>query len=312
MDHKVLTITLNPSIDQTISVEKLIPYSLNRVNNTRTDPGGKGINVARVLKNFGIDVTAAGLIAGDQGKKLLKYLNLAGISADFFEVKGETRTNIKLVDLSVNKITEINEKGFCVTKEDLDGFWRKYKTQAEQAEIIVVSGSIPPGVPSIIYKECIQFAKSIGKKVILDADGEALYEGVQAVPFAVKPNLYELQSIVGKQLNSRSEIISTVKQLISTGIEIVIVSMGPDGAIVANQNEIYKVDSWDIEIKGSTGAGDSMVAALAYSALKENSLFDIAKITTAAGTITASMVGTQICELNDVLNSLKCVTVSAI
>ena len=312
MSGKVIAVTLNPSIDKTIAIEQLVPYGLNRVISSRTDPGGKGVNVARALKNFGVDVTVCGLIAGEQGKLLLDYLKSAGISADFLEFAGETRINLKVIDQSVNKTTEINESGFYVTSEALASFQQKFESSIKQADIAVLSGSLPPGVPKDFYAQCISIAKAAGVKPLLDADGSALAEGIKAVPFAVKPNLHELELLSGHKLSTGSEVVDAAERLIQTGIRIVIVSMGPDGAIVADQNEVFKVDSWDVEVKSATGAGDSMVASLAYSILQKASLFDIAKITTAAGTITASKEGTQICTLNEVLQSLQYVAVTGI
>lgn len=312
MSDQVLTVTLNPSVDKTISIEKFVPFGLNRVADSRMDPGGKGINVARVLRNFGVSVTATGLIGGSQGKFLLGHLAQNEISADFYEIDAETRTNIKIQDLSNNKITEVNEKGFQVTEEDLNGFREKYRNLIQNSAVVVLSGSIPPGVPSEFYGECIRVAKNSGKKVVLDAEGEAFREGLRAVPFAVKPNLHELELAVGKTLETRSEVVGAVKDILAQGVETVIVSMGPKGAIVADQKEIYQVDSWDVEVKGATGAGDSMVGALAYSMLNGSSLLDIAKITTAAGTITVSKEGTQICGFQEVMRSLDYVHVHEI
>jgi 1-phosphofructokinase len=307
MKEKIITVTLNPSIDKTILVEKLNPYELNRSISTRLDPGGKGINVARALKNFGVDVLATGLIAGSSGKKLLNELNQAGVSVDFYNIEGETRTNIKILDQSNQEVTEINEPGFFVSESDLNGFRKKFKALLKKTDIVILSGSLPPGVPSTFYFECVQLAKESGKKVILDADGDAFVEGVQASPFAIKPNLQELGLVMDKKLSDLQEIVEAVQHFIKKGIDIVIVSMGPDGAVIGNGTEIYKADTWDIPIRGAIGSGDSMVAALAYSLLENYSLVDIAKLTIAAGTITASKAGTQVCTLDEVEKSLNCV-----
>lgn len=312
MNEKVIAVTLNPSIDKTINIEHLIPYGLNRAINSRTDPGGKGVNVAKVLKNFGVDVTVCGLIAGNQGKVLLNYLKSVGIAADFLENPGETRINLKIIDESINKTTEINETGFFVTPEILTAFKKKFKESVKKASMVVLSGSLPAGVPENFYADCIEIAKAEKIKCVLDADGDALAKGIKAIPFAVKPNIHELESLNGHIFSNRTEIVNAAKKLLETGIEIVIVSMGADGAIVANQNEVFKVDSWDVKVKSATGSGDSMVASLVYSVLNNYSLFDIAKITTAAGTVTASKAGTQICNLNEVLQSLDKVTVTKI
>ncbi len=310
MKQKILTVTLNPSIDKTITLEKLLPYQLNRAISTRQDPGGKGINVARVLKNLNMEVLATGLIAGELGKNLLNTLNNTGISNDFYCITGETRTNLKIQDSSNNnKITEINEPGFFVSQIDLDGFRKKYRDLVQQSQIVVLSGSIPPGVPTNFYEECIEVAHHYGKHAILDADGQAFIEGLKAIPFAIKPNLQELEVVAGHKLNSTDQIVQQVKEFLAQGIQIVIVSMGADGAIIGYKNDILKVDAWDIDVKVATGSGDSMVAALIYSIQKGQSLQEIAKMSVAAGTVTASKVGTQICTLDEVLQSKDKVTI---
>lgn len=145
MKHgKIITVTMNPSIDKTITIEHLVPYGLNRVLGARCDPGGKGINVARALKNFGADVLLFGLIAGEQGKYLVNFLKSVDISAYFIENPGETRTNLKIFDQSINKTTEINETGFNVTPEVLESFLRRFREIVKEAEIVVLSGSLPP------------------------------------------------------------------------------------------------------------------------------------------------------------------------
>lgn len=309
---KVIAVTMNPSIDKTIVIEHLVPYGLNRALSVRCDPGGKGINVARVLKNLGADVTVFGLIAGEQGKHLVNFLKSADISADFIQNPGETRTNLKIFDQSTNKTTEINETGFDVTPEVLESFKRRFREIVREAEIVILSGSLPPGIPEGFYRECIEIAKAQGAKSVLDADAEALSKGIRAVPYAVKPNLHELESLEGHPLSGRDEIVDAAQKLIDSGIEIVIVSMGPDGAIVMDRKEKYKVDSWDVEVKSATGAGDSMVAALSYSILNNDSLLEMCKITTAAGTVTASKEGTQICTWGEVMHSLQKVTATKI
>lgn len=309
---KVIAVTMNPSIDKTIAIEHLVPYGLNRVLSTRCDPGGKGINVARALKNFGVDVTVFGPIAGSQGKNLADFLKAAGISADFIQNPGETRTNLKIFDQSMNQTTEINETGFDVTPEVLKSLERRFRQIVKKAEIVVLSGSLPPGVPEDFYRECIEIAKAQGVKSVLDSGAGALAEGIKAVPYAVKPNLHELEVLEGHALSGRDEIVGAAQKLIDSGIEIVIVSMGPDGAIVMDRDEKYKVDSWNTEVRSATGAGDSMVAALSYSILNRDSLLKICRITTAAGTVTASKEGTKICTQSEVMQSLQKVTVTRI
>lgn len=303
MSQKVIAVAMNPSMDKTIVLNKLIPNGLNRVRNTRLDPGGKGINVGRVLQSFGVDVTVTGLIAGRQGEALHELLKDSGLDCDFLKIEGETRINYKIIDESINQVTEINEQGFYVEPHDVSSFLEKFETLSSKAEIVILSGSLPPGVPVNFYAECTTIAKNNGAKVLLDADGAVLIEGLKAIPYAVKPNLKELGTIFHEEFSNYRQVGEAVKKLIDQGIEIVIASMGPDGAVYANRNEIYKADSWNIPVKSTVGAGDAMVGTLAYSILKQDSLHEIARLTTAASTITVSKIGTQFGSFEEVLES---------
>lgn len=303
MNTKVITVTMNPSIDKTIVLDKLVPNGLNRAKSTRLDPGGKGINVGRVLQSFGVDVTITGLIAGRQGESLLAQLYGNGLNCDFLKIEGETRTNLKIIDGSVNQVTEINEQGFFVQPEYVSSFLEKLESLSGQAEIVILSGSLPPGVPVDFYAQCTTVAKYKGAKVILDAEGAILFEGLKALPYAVKPNLQELGTVFHEEFNNYRQVAEAAKKLHDKGIPIVIVSMGPDGAVYVSQDEIYKADSWNIPVKNTVGAGDAMVASLAYSILKQDSLYEIARLSTAAATITVSKDGTQFCSFGEVLES---------
>lgn len=300
MNGKVIAVALNPSLDRTIRLKKLVPYGLNRVRETRIDPGGKGINVGRVLNSFGVDVTVTGFIAGRQGEVLLEHLLHCGIDADFMQVPGETRTNLKIVDESVSQITEINEQGFFVSQDDMESFLLKLDTLSIGAEIAILSGSLPPGIPVDFYATCTRIAKNNGAKVLLDAEGAVLFEGLKAMPYAVKPNLQELGTLFHTEFGSIRQVAEAARKLIDGGVEIVIVSMGPEGAVYVTKDEIIKADSWNIPVKSPVGAGDAMVGALAYSILQGDTLDEIARVSTAAGTITVSKEGTQFCSFDEV------------
>lgn len=312
MDKRVIAVAMNPSIDKTILLSKLTPYGLNRASGTRLDPGGKGINVGRVLHSFGVDVTVLGMMAGRQGDALLELLKSSGLDCDFLKVEGETRTNYKLYDESAGKVTEINEPGFEVAPEQVSIFLEKLETMSAQAEIVVLSGSLPPGIPVDFYGNCTEIAKRKGAKVLLDADGLALTEGLKALPYAVKPNLKELGTIFRQEFSNYRQVGEAARKLIDRGIEIVIASMGPDGAVYANRDELFKADSWNISVRSTVGAGDAMVATLACSILKQDSLHEIARLTTAASTITVSKDGTQFCSFEEVLKSAGKVNVRSL
>lgn len=312
MNSSVVTVTLNPALDKTVTIHGLQFGGLNRVQQMRLDPGGKGINVAKVLNQFGVSVTATGFIAGSQGRFLLKQLEQQQIKTDFLEIQGETRTNLKIYDELAKITTEINEPGFTVHPEDLQVYRQKLLILFHHASVLVVGGSLPPGVPEDIYREYIQMANELGVKTILDADGVSFQEGIKGKPFAIKPNRFELEQWVGHELKTESEVVAAGKQLLKTGVSIVVVSMGAEGSIVMNEHEAFRVHPFPITPKSTVGAGDSMVAALVYSLLNGKSLKDTAVWATTAGTVSASKSGTQVCTLPEVQQSVSRVHASII
>lgn len=308
MTAKVITAALNPSLDRTVEVDGFAPYGLNRVVSSRTDPGGKGINAARVLHSFGVDVTAAGFAAGKSGGALRDFLAQGGIGDSLLEIPGETRTNLKILDRKTGRITEVNESGCPVTPEYLAEFETKFRELCSGAGAAVLSGSLPPETPAGFYARLIEIARQSGVRVILDADGEALREGVKKIPYAVKPNLEELRALTGSPLETAQEILAAGRRLTDAGISLVIVSMGAGGAIVMDSHDAFQTVPWSISSGNATGAGDSMVGVLAFALQSGAGLADIARMTTAAGTVTASKPGTQLCTREEVLAKLPLVT----
>jgi 1-phosphofructokinase len=308
----VEAVTLNPSIDKTVLVDRFVPFGLNRARNVRFDPGGKGVNVARVLTSFGVDVAVSGFAAGEQGVELERQLREAGIRCLLQRVDGETRTNLKIIDGSSGSLTEINERGPTVGLKSLDRFRSGFESRLERTDIVVLGGSLPPQVPADYYAQCITLAKAKGVITLLDADGEAFALGAAALPFAVKPNLHELEQWCGRQLDGIEAILSVAQSLIKGGIQLVIVSLGADGAVIVSEKEAYQATPWAIDAISPTGAGDSMVAVLAYGLIKGLSLAEIAQLTTAAGTVTASKPGTALCTGDEVMANRERVAVTKI
>lgn len=305
MTTTVVTVTLNPAIDKTVTVSSLEVGGLNRIQHSRLDPGGKGINVAKVLQGFGLDVTATGFIAGVQGQLLLRQLQAIDLAVDFQEIDGDTRTNLKVYAEDTRVTTEINENGFTVSEEALAAFEQKMSELLKRASVLVLGGSLPPGVPVHIYRDYIELAHAQGVKTILDADGEALRQGIEARPFVVKPNVHELEQLLGRALNTQDEIVSAGRDLLDKGISLVVISMGSKGSVVLDRDNAFQVSPFPITPQSTVGAGDSMVAAIAYCLLAGNSVREIAEWATTAGTITASKSGTQVCTLPEVRQHLS-------
>jgi 1-phosphofructokinase len=309
MKTSVLTITLNPALDKTVTIEQFAYGGLNRIKEWRTDPGGKGINVAKVLKGFEVEVSCSGLTAGRQGKEVTEKLGTLGISTLFVEAEGETRTNLKMYDEHTKVTTELNEPGLTATDQALADFLTVFEEAVKQTEIVVLGGSLPPGAPSELYRTLIGIASRAGAKTVLDADGEAFVHGLEAVPYAIKPNIHELESLFGESFATDEQIIAAARRLTGKGIHYAAVSLGGDGSILVTETEAIRAKPFPITPMSTVGAGDSMVAALTYCMLQGKSLEDTARWTSAAGTVTASKPGTQVCTKPEVEAKLNEVTI---
>lgn len=296
----ILTVTLNPCIDKTITVDGFKIGGLNRTSSVREDFGGKGINVSKVLSAFGEPSVASGICAGEGGRALLKYLEKQGIEHRFIQENGNMRTNYKIVDGKTRVTTEINESGFAVSAETAQRFVNVFETAVNSGDIVILSGSVANGFENDIYFRLAEAAAERGAKVILDADGAKLKLGIKAKPYAIKPNLPEFEELLGRRLTNIREIAEAAKSLAEDFVQCVIVSMGADGAVIVNRDNAYVTKPFEIECKSTVAAGDSMVAALAYAIKKGFSDEKTAKFITAAGTITASKEGTQVCSLREV------------
>lgn len=301
MNPAVVTVTMNPAVDKTVSVDKIELAGLNRIKEIRMDAGGKGINVAKVLSGFGVSAAALAVAGGYQSRLLRDKLEQAGITCGFEEAQGETRVNLKVVDESTRQTTEFNERGIQVNEALLDRFTLRFAGALEGAAYAVIGGSLPPGAPAGYYRTLIEEARKRKVPVILDADGPAFAEGMEAKPYAIKPNLLELEHYFGRTLADDKQLVMAARELIRTkGIELVLVSMGGDGSILISGTEAYRAKPFPIQPLSTVGAGDSMVAAMVYSLLGGRTLPEMARITSAAGTITASKPGTQVCTLDEV------------
>ncbi len=310
MKKEIMTVTLNPCIDKTITIEDFSEGGLNRIRKVRTDAGGKGINVAKVLKRFGAEVVALGVLAEGGRERITSELDQREISHDFLVFPGENRTNYKIFDSKKEQVTEMNETGFLVSEAQLKLIEANIQKHLPECSVMVLAGSLAPGIPKDFYKRLILLAKDYGVRVILDADGEALVRGLEAGPYAIKPNGFELEQLVGKNLDTTEELLACGKELLQGGVTLIAVSQGGEGAVYMTEEEALKVKLYPITCQSTVAAGDSMVAAMAYSLVEEKTLPELARLSSAAGTITASKPGTEVCTLEEVLSYQEKLTLS--
>ncbi len=290
----IYTVTLNPAMDKTVEIPSLTVDAVNRIASVRTDPGGKGINVSKVISKLGGRSVAAGILGGDTGRSILSALKEMGLTTCFHFVPGETRTNMKIIDPVQHTNTDLNEPGVTVSEDVLEELLRELTAKAGKGDIAVISGSIPKGAPKNIYYIWTQAFREKGVKVILDADGDHLKEGIKASPFLIKPNDHELSGLAGRILNTPEELAGTARKLIKEcGISRIVVSMGSDGALYVTPKEIVYAEGLNVPVGSTVGAGDSVVAALAVAEEREMSLEDTVRLSMAAGAANVMCSGTQ-------------------
>lgn len=259
----ILTVTLNPSIDISYQLEDLAIDTVNRVIDVRKTPGGKGLNVARVLNDLGESVSASGCIGGELGDFIVHHLPET-IEKRFFKIAGDTRNCIAI--LHDGKQTEILEQGPLVDPDEADGFVNHFKYILDGVDVVTMSGSLPAGMPDDYYGRLIRLANAFGKKTVLDCSGNALKSVLEGddKPTVIKPNRDELAQLLGREVSKDVEDLKAVlNQPLFAGIEWIIVSLGADGAFAKHHDTFYKVDIPKIEVLNPVGSGDSTVAGIA-------------------------------------------------
>ena len=296
----IITVTLNPALDKTIEIDEFKIGNVNRIVSTRVDVGGKGINVSKVIKELKNKSLALGFLGGNSGNRIKEYLNNSNIKNDFLSVKGETRTNLKIIDNINNTHTDINENGPSVTVEDIINIKGKIIEHCRSESLVILSGSVPTGVRSSIYAEIIRDIKNKGGKVILDADGDMLMQGIKAGPYIVKPNVCELEKAFGISIDNEEKVIETSKKILDYGVKYVVISQGGDGSIFISRDKIAKVKGLKVEVKSTVGAGDSMVAALAVAIENNYSFEETMKLACATSAANVMTEGTQTGKLTDI------------
>jgi 1-phosphofructokinase len=295
----IITVTLNPAVDKTVEINDVHINRVNRVLSVRLDAGGKGINVSKIIMSLGGESRAIGFLGGKAGVFIKEYLDNMGIANDFVVIKGETRTNLKIVDPLQHTNTDINEMGPEITSEDIQQIDNYISHTVGEKSVMVFSGSVPPNMENDIYQKWIHSAKQKGARTLLDADGDLLRLGIEAGPYLIKPNIHELERLLARKIVSIEEAVECSRILMEKhGIEIVVVSMGEKGALFLNKEVTIFAEGITVDVKSTVGAGDSMVAALAY-AIDEGYAFEkAATLAVAAGTANVMTCGTEPSSLN--------------
>ncbi len=284
----IITVTMNPAVDKTVDLEKMIHGGLNRVKNVILDAGGKGINVSKTIQELGGETVATGFVGGSGGLLITKMLQEMGIRSDFVEIRNEIRTNLKVVEADGN-VTEFNEAGPLVSEEELEELTQKLLSYANEETLFVLAGSIPGGIGKTVYQTLTRKLKERGARVFVDADGELFVHSLEAGPDIVKPNRHELEEYFHKDYRvDETELIGMGQNLLEKGIGMVAISLGQMGALFITRDEVLRCPGLKVEAHSTVGAGDAMVAALSYGINRGLSVSDCARlgIATSAGAVT--------------------------
>lgn len=289
----VYTVTLNPAIDKTVVIPGFKAGSVNRIQSLREDAGGKGINVSKCLDNLGIKSVAAVIVGGTAGQQLIGMLNHLDISYLSTTVAEQTRTNLKIIDPEQGENTDINEPGPHVPVSKLTELRNLLGVIICPGDIVVLSGSLPKGADASLYKDWTNFFQALGALVFLDADGEAMREGIQANPYMIKPNDEELSRLLGKPMNSLEDLLQAGHSLLKAGIQEVVISLGSKGGLFLSKDGDYLAEALTVPVRSTVGAGDSMVAAMAYSKEKNLPREEQIRLAVAMGAASVMCDGTQ-------------------
>ncbi len=288
----ILTVTINPAIDRTILVDKLVFEDRSYMRSSADSPGGRGINASQVLNSFGAETLAILPVGGETGNKIEELLQEIGFPTEVIRVRSATRTNLTISDKQGLTI-KLNEVGGPIEPFELRQIQEAVENKLGSAEWLMLCGSLPPQVPSNFYAKLIEAAKQKGVKTFLDADDAALLRGLEAGPDVVKPNQHEAERLLGGALLSRARCIDAAKQIQSMGASVVLLSLGSRGVIAAKGDEVLEVTPPVVDAISPIGAGDAAAAAFVWAKSSGLTFSEAVKWSVACGTVTATLPGMQ-------------------
>ncbi|MEK8215146.1 1-phosphofructokinase [Paenibacillus sp. FSL L8-0463] len=279
----IYTVTLNPSIDYIVEVDQVKLGSLNRMKRDLKLPGGKGINVSRVLNQLDVQNKAIGFLGGFTGRYIEDWLHEEGIASDFVSVSDDTRINIKL---KAGEETEINGVGPVIRDNEAEALLQKLAT-LQAGDIVILSGSIPPSLGEDFYNRLIGVCKRHGAEFVIDTTGHALQQALPLGPLLVKPNHHELAELFGVQISSKDDLITYGRKLLELGAKHVLVSMAGEGALFISENSLFRANAPAGKVKNSVGAGDSMIAGFVGTLSLTGDVLQAFRAGVASGSATA-------------------------
>jgi 1-phosphofructokinase len=264
---------------------------VNRVQDFRSDAGGKGVNVAAFLADYGLPVTATGFLGQENSQLFERFFGQKKITDRFVRIAGSTRTGIKIIDELKQQTTDINFPGQTPTPADIQSLLKIIDELSSDCRWFVIAGSIPAGTSADIYRKMVTAITEKGGQVALDASGEGFRQAVTAVPALVKPNIDELQEFCGQSLNTQAEVIGAARRLLDLGLHTVVVSMGARGALFIEKDGVIRAVPPQVQVKSTVGAGDAMLSGMVAGKIENRSLKACARLATAFSVIAVANIG---------------------
>ncbi len=304
----ILTLTINPSVDRNIAVDRLVFEDRAYILSSSESVGGRGINASRVLHSFGAKTLAIVTSGGANGERFQKLLTKSGFPAKVVPIKNEIRVNLTITDRQGLAI-KLNEQGPPISGEELARVEKTVESNLESASWLMLCGSIPPGVSPDFYTKLIRMARERKVKTLLDTDGDALLHGVEAKPTLVTPNQQEAERLLNRALITRAHFLEAVTRIKAMGPDSVMLSLGSRGVIAVDGHQMLEALPPRIDAVSPLGAGDAMAAAVVWAAMKKKDFADCARWGVAAGTASAKLPGVGFANLDQTKEIYKSVEV---
>jgi len=292
----IITLTVNPAIDQTITVDRLVFDDRAYVTSRRESAGGRGINASCVIHSFGGKTMAIVPAGGTSGAHFEEFLKCCGFELVLVPIRNEVRRNLIVTDKH-GLTVKLNEPGATLDAAELARLEKTIRGKLDQASWFMICGSLPPGVPATFYAQLIGLARKRGVKTLLDADGEPLEAGIEARPTVVTPNQQEAERLLNTALLTRSHFVQAVERIQKMGAESVVLSLGSRGAVGAFDRRMIEVLAPRVDAVCPIGAGDAMAAAFIWAMERKNDYPDALRWGVAAGTASSRLAGLRFASL---------------
>jgi 1-phosphofructokinase len=328
---RVLTVTLNPAIDMRMRFGQVHLEGLNRAQDVQLEPSGKGINVARALVRQGVEVTAVALLGGPFGLMLESQLVKSQLLGQLLgqslgpaksgrsiselrllrvPIAGETRCNVKVHNLERGAVTELNAPGPTVSASELEALWQTLQHEVRAGDLVVLSGSLPTGVPPETHAKLIRELSSLGAKTYFDAEGTALQFGIEAKPFLIKPNQLEAEAVLNMRIHSQEDALEAAQRFQRLGAELVVLSLGAGGAVFVSRTEAVFAQPPSVQVHSTVGSGDALLSGVIVAQLQNLSWPETARYATAVAAARVASTKLEFPEAPEIATLLEGVRVS--